>query len=127
MVIQSSDLVTPSPRAHDRVSAWLVITGLAGFGGIAAALLVVRSAAWPGRSTLLALLVVAQGLWMYRLYVIAHEGVHDKLFPCSRWLNDGTAILLLSPLGRRWPCTARSTTSITARIARTTGDGPHRG
>ena len=99
MVIQSSHPVNPSPRAHDRVSAWLVITGLAGFGVIAAALLVVRSAAWPGRSALLALLVVAQGLWMYRLYVIAHEGVHDKLFPRSRWLNDGTAILLLSPLG----------------------------
>jgi len=97
-VIQSFHPVSQSSRAHDRVSAWLVGTGLAGFATIGAALLVVRAATWPGRAPLLALLVVAQGLWMYRLYVIAHEAVHGKLFPRAGRLNDAAATLLLSPL-----------------------------
>jgi len=91
--------VKPSSRAHDRISAWLVFSGLAGFAAMGFALLAVRGATWPGRSPLLALLIIAQGLWMYRLYVIAHEGVHGKLFPRWGLLNDAVATLLLSPLG----------------------------
>ncbi|HEY4187559.1 MAG TPA: fatty acid desaturase [Polyangia bacterium] len=75
------------------------MTGLAGFAALGAALLALQGAAVPFRSPLLAVLVVAQGLWMYRLYVVAHEGVHGKLFPRSPWLNDAAAILVLSPIG----------------------------
>ena len=41
------------------------------------------------------LLAVAQGLWLYRLYVVAHEAVHKKLFPRSPWLNELAGIFML--------------------------------
>jgi fatty acid desaturase len=91
--------VDSSARAHDGVSARLVIMGLAGFVALGAALLAVQDTTSPGRMPLLALLIVAQGLWIYRLYLIAHEAAHSKLFPRSPWLNDALAVVLLAPLG----------------------------
>jgi fatty acid desaturase len=56
-----------------------------------AALSLPAGLAWPA----VALLAAAQGLWFDRLYTVAHEAVHLKLFPGSRW-NDlvGTALML---------------------------------
>lgn len=89
----------PTPRVHDAISARLVLAGCGGFVALGASLLMVHRASLPGRTALLVLLTFAQGLWIYRLYVVAHEGVHDKLFPRWPWLNDAVATLLLSPIG----------------------------
>jgi fatty acid desaturase len=49
---------------------------------------------WP----VAALAAIAQGLWLDRLYTVAHEAVHRKLFPLSPWLNDGLGSALMLPL-----------------------------
>jgi fatty acid desaturase len=48
--------------------------------------------AWSG----VALLALGQGLWFDRMYTVAHEAVHRKLFPLWPKLNDlvGTALML---------------------------------
>ncbi|HEX2078726.1 MAG TPA: hypothetical protein VHG08_13480 [Longimicrobium sp.] len=68
--------------------------------GIHAALMAASLAVWrselPGRWALLAVLVVAQGLWLDRIHIAAHEAIHRKLYPAHPRLNDriGTALLL---------------------------------
>ena len=42
--------------------------------------------------------IVAQGLWLHRLYVVAHEASHGKLWPATRRINDLLGQLLLMPL-----------------------------
>ena len=41
-------------------------------------------------------LVIFQGLWFYRFYIVGHEASHKKLFPASKAKNDfwGCAVLL---------------------------------
>jgi len=51
-----------------------------------------------GGKGLLWVLAAAQGLWLYRLYVLAHETVHRRLFPKQRRLNDALGAVLLVPL-----------------------------
>jgi fatty acid desaturase len=92
-------LPLPSATAHAAVSARLVITAIGGVVALGTALVVVSRSGLPYRSWLIAPLVVAQGLWMYRLYVVAHEAVHRKLFPDTPWLNDGLAAIVLAPIG----------------------------
>jgi fatty acid desaturase len=46
----------------------------------------------------LAVLAFAQGLWLDRMYTVAHEAVHFKLFPGRTRRNDAVAILLLAPI-----------------------------
>ena len=43
-------------------------------------------------------LVLAQGFWLHRLYVVAHEASHGKLWPASRRINDALGQILLLPL-----------------------------
>jgi fatty acid desaturase len=45
----------------------------------------------------LVVVIVLQGCWLHRLYVVAHEASHGKLWP-SRGLNDALGQLLLLPL-----------------------------
>ncbi|MFO7561621.1 MAG: fatty acid desaturase [Enhygromyxa sp.] len=45
-----------------------------------------------------AALIFAQGCWLHRLYVVAHEASHRKLWPSSRRINDVLGQLLLLPL-----------------------------
>jgi fatty acid desaturase len=47
---------------------------------------------------LLPILLLAQGCWLHRLYVVAHEASHFKLWPADRRLNDALGQLLLLPL-----------------------------
>lgn len=79
-----------------RISHALVIQT----AGIHLALMAASLAVWrselPGRWALLAVLIVAQGLWLDRMYIAAHEAIHKKLYPAHPRLNDwiGTALLL---------------------------------
>jgi fatty acid desaturase len=59
--------------------------------------------AQPGRLARAALLIVMflQGCWLHRLYVVAHEASHGKLWPDptgARTINDALGQLLLLPL-----------------------------
>ncbi len=53
--------------------------------------------AWAKRLPHAALLLF-QGLWFYRLYIVGHEASHRKLFPQSRRANDFWGALALLPL-----------------------------
>ena len=43
-------------------------------------------------------LLLFQGLWLYRIYIIGHETAHKKLFPDSLQKNDFMGSLVLLPL-----------------------------
>lgn len=43
-------------------------------------------------------LILAQGLWIHRIYVVAHEASHGKLWPSDRRVNDLLGQLLLVPM-----------------------------
>ncbi len=43
-------------------------------------------------------LLLFQGLWYYRLYIVGHEAAHKKLFPGQPLLNDMAGTFLLIPL-----------------------------
>lgn len=83
---------------QERISVRLLAETLGIFGGLMAASLLVWSSELPFRWPLLALLVVAQGLWLDRMYIAAHEAIHKKLFPEHPALNDGFGMLLLLPV-----------------------------
>jgi fatty acid desaturase len=84
---------------HTRKTLLLLAETVCGFVAIAAlALAAVRglapASAWP----LIGLLAVAQGLWFDRMYTVAHEAVHLKLFPGRRRLNDLVGAALMAPI-----------------------------
>lgn len=84
---------------HTRKTLFLLAETVAGFAAIAAlALGILRTLppwlAWP----LVGLLAFAQGLWFDRMYTVAHEAVHLKLFPGRRRLNDLVGAVLMVPI-----------------------------
>ena len=44
------------------------------------------------------LVLLAQGLWLDRIYIVGHEATHRKLFPKNRPANELAGILFLMPL-----------------------------
>lgn len=86
------------PGFHTRKSLIL----LAETGSVFAVLLAATLAAlrlppglaWPA----ILLLAIGQGLWLDRLYTVAHEAVHLKLFPGRRRLNDLVGMALMLPV-----------------------------
>jgi len=78
---------------HEAVSARLVLSAVLGETLLGAALVYGRPAGIG-----IAPLIVVQALWLYRLYVVAHEAVHRKLFPRHPRLNDLCGRLLLLPM-----------------------------
>lgn len=44
------------------------------------------------------LILLAQGLWLDRIYIVGHEATHRKLFLKNRTANELAGILLLTPL-----------------------------
>lgn len=70
--------------------------------GVFAALLVASIACWraelPYGGAIVGALVVAQGLWLDRMYIAAHEAIHKKLLPNHPRLNDALGTLLLLPV-----------------------------
>jgi len=43
-------------------------------------------------------LLLFQGLWFYRFYIVGHEASHKKLFPGKAALNDFWGSVILLPL-----------------------------
>lgn len=72
------------PANHERKSTWLVASSTL----IWMALLALNYLAQVDMPQALPLLAVAQGLWLYRLYAVAHEASHYKLFPKNVAAND---------------------------------------
>lgn len=72
-----------------------------------AVLLLLSAAAWklfelraevPALIYAYPFLLLFQGLWFYRLYIVGHEAAHRKLVPGKRTLNDVLGSLALLPL-----------------------------
>ena len=89
-----------APRlSHTAVSVRLVTETVLVFAALlAAALWTYLQAEGLLRWPLLLALAVAQGLWLDRLYVTAHEAIHRKLFPGRPRLNDWTGAALMAPV-----------------------------
>lgn len=43
-------------------------------------------------------LLLFQGLWFYRIYIVGHESAHKKLLPTNQLLNDVLGTIVLIPL-----------------------------
>lgn len=52
----------------------------------------------PLARVMLVAIIMAQGCWLHRLYVVAHEASHRKLWPEDPRINDALGQLLLLPL-----------------------------
>ena len=92
---------SPDPR-HLPLTVRLLCESLFVFLLLAAATLLVDRG-YPAqlaspRTPLLIALVLLQGCWLHRLYVVAHEASHGKLWPGNRRGNDLLGQLLLLPL-----------------------------
>lgn len=86
-------------RSHERViSRNLLVETFGVFLGLLAATMVVWRLDLPYGWLLLAPLIVAQGLWLDRMYIAAHEAIHKKLLPDSPKRNDFWGTLLLLPV-----------------------------
>ncbi len=85
------------PR-HRTLTIWLLCESLLGLLLLGAAavvldrreLVIADLACWCA--------VFLQGCWLHRLYVVAHEASHGKLWPERRPINDALGQLLLLPL-----------------------------
>src|SRR5690606_34260592 len=83
---------------HRWISARLLLESV-----IVAGLLALTTVVLDARSSGLArlaipALIVAQGCWLHRLYLVAHEASHGKLWPDNRRINDLLGQLVLLPL-----------------------------
>jgi fatty acid desaturase len=92
------------PARHRRLTARVVAECAVGFAGLlAAGIALSREALGPAGIALAAAVVLAQGCWMHRLYLVGHEAVHFKLVPWSRpanaWLGQALLLPILVPLG----------------------------
>jgi fatty acid desaturase len=85
------------PR-HRLITARLLLESLFGAGLLAAAALRLDAYESPLATLALVAVIILQGCWLHRLYVVAHEASHGKLWPSSRRINDAIGQLLLLPL-----------------------------
>ena len=84
---------------HERRSLRLIGETVCVFAGLAAlAFAALIGLDDPWRWPAIALLALAQGLWFDRMYTVAHEAVHRKLFPSRPRLNDLVGAALMLPL-----------------------------
>lgn len=84
---------------HARKTLFLLGETLAVWAALAAlALAALRglpaAGAWPA----IGALAILQGLWLDRMYTVAHEAVHMKLAPGRRGLNDALGAALMAPV-----------------------------
>jgi fatty acid desaturase len=87
-----------SPR-HRRITWWLIAETTVLYLALAVAAHFLFRADLGGWFWLLyPPVLVMQGLWLDRIYIVGHEGAHKKLFPQNRRANDLTASLVLLPI-----------------------------
>ena len=84
---------------HGRKTLFLLAETFAVFAALAVLTLAASralpaAAAWP----VIGFLAIAQGLWLDRMYTVAHEAVHLKLLPGRRPLNDLVGTVLMAPV-----------------------------
>lgn len=84
--------------SQERVSLRLLVETFGIFGALLAATVAVWRAEPPFAWAILGVLIVAQGLWLDRMYIAAHEAIHKKLLPGHPRLNDALGTLLLLPV-----------------------------
>lgn len=85
------------PR-HRTVTIALLCESLLGFLLLAVAAVVLDRRGTPAAQVACGVAVFLQGCWLHRLYVVAHEASHGKLWPQRRPLNDALGQLTLLPL-----------------------------
>lgn len=96
-----TDTASPSPG---RKIPWINVRLMVETVVIFVALAMIAMAVWrvtePGimRWVLYLPVLLFQGLWLYRCYIVGHEAAHRKLFPRQRLLNDLAGSLALLPL-----------------------------
>ncbi|MDX2019158.1 MAG: fatty acid desaturase [Deltaproteobacteria bacterium] len=81
---------------HRKRTAWLLVETAAVYAALALAILVSERCHAPPEVKLLP--VVGLGFWFHRLYVVAHEASHRKLWPQSSRINDALGQIMLLPL-----------------------------
>jgi fatty acid desaturase len=89
----------PLASFHTRKSLHLLAETLSIFLGLAALALTALKQlppqlGWP----VICVLALGQGLWLDRMYTVAHEAVHRKLFPTRALLNDAVGAALMMPV-----------------------------
>ncbi len=84
---------------HRRVTAYLIAETVTIFTLLACLAVQLAHADLGGWFYLLyAPLLVLQGLWLDRIYIVGHEAAHKKLVPGSRRWNDAVGQFVLLPL-----------------------------
>ncbi|EDM75875.1 fatty acid desaturase family protein [Plesiocystis pacifica SIR-1] len=87
---------TPLDPRHRPLTLRLLLESVGVFAALAALTLWADHAG--ANRLVVGLCVFAQGCWFHRLYVVAHEASHRKLWPEHRGINDAIGQLLLLPL-----------------------------
>lgn len=85
-------------RSHTQISVRLVLETLFVHVALAATAIALGSGRTGLHQLLLIPILFAQGVWLDRMYTVAHEGVHRKLFPENRFVNDAVAMMMLLPI-----------------------------
>lgn len=85
-------------RSHELISTRLVLQTVLVYVALCTAAVLLGRGASSLSGVALLLVWLAQGLWLDRMYTVAHEGVHRKLFPAQPWLNEAIATILLLPI-----------------------------
>lgn len=93
-------VIAPKPpaRSHEAISVKLVLETVVIYAALVAAAIALGSGGAGPLWALLLPVLVALGFWLDRLYTVAHEGVHRKLFPAHPIINDVLATILLLPI-----------------------------
>src|SRR5687768_10375913 len=89
--IRWTPTMSTSLSTHMRISLRTALGTIATFCALGAALVACSDLSQPLRWIVLLPLILVQGLWLDRMYIVAHEGVHRKLFPDYPLLNEITA------------------------------------
>lgn len=85
-------------RSHERISLWLCAQTLAIYVALVVASIIVGQADRGPLQLALIPLCFLQGVWLDRIYTVAHEAVHRKLFPGHPIVNDVVATVFLWPI-----------------------------
>jgi len=83
-------------QLHRAITTRLILETLAIHIGLGALALGLDRGGGPGWA--LVAVIVAQGCWMHRLYLVGHEAVHRKLVPDAPRINDLLGQLVLAPI-----------------------------